>query len=153
VTPRAWRRLVTIAVGGGLAMGAALPAAAASAVEWRDPDHPESGLVTSHAGWVAVNADAAQVFASPSTDTPLLESQAPSATKSDDHTDDGSVATHTVTRGESLWAITARIRGGDDRDVAKAWPELYSLNRDIVGPDPDLLLPGQELRIPAGWSA
>lgn len=27
------------------------------------------------------------------------------------------------------------------------WQELYERNRDVVGSDPDLILPGQELRL------
>ncbi|MGH3310335.1 MAG: transglycosylase family protein [Streptomyces sp.] len=48
---------------------------------------------------------------------------------------------HRVSRGESLSGIAAEdgVRGG--------WSELYERNRDVVGSDPDLILPGQELRL------
>ena len=36
----------------------------------------------------------------------------------------------------------------DDADVAAYWPRLYALNRDLIGPYPDLLRPGQLLRLP-----
>ncbi|MFC4494226.1 transglycosylase family protein [Streptomyces ovatisporus] len=48
---------------------------------------------------------------------------------------------HRVAPGESLSGIAEKyeVRGG--------WPELYESNRDVVGSDPDLILPGQELRL------
>ncbi|WP_425600034.1 hypothetical protein [Ornithinimicrobium sufpigmenti] len=35
------------------------------------------------------------------------------------------------------------------QDIAEEWPRWYAANRELIGPDPDLILPGQELRIPA----
>lgn len=56
----------------------------------------------------------------------------------------------TVLRGDSLWAIAARELGGtaNDADIAAAWRHIYRANASVVGPDPDLLLPGQELLVP-----
>lgn len=52
-----------------------------------------------------------------------------------------------VHRGDTLWDVAARALGPDatDADVAEAWPRWYAANRDVVGDDPDLLLPGQVL--------
>jgi nucleoid-associated protein YgaU len=60
-----------------------------------------------------------------------------------------------VRRGDSLWAIAARHLGprATDGEVAAEWPRWYAANRDVVGPDPDLLLPGQVLRSPDGGAA
>jgi nucleoid-associated protein YgaU len=33
---------------------------------------------------------------------------------------------------------------------ALSWPLLHEANRDVIGEDPDLLLPGQVLTVPAG---
>jgi LysM domain-containing protein len=58
---------------------------------------------------------------------------------------------HVVVRpGDSLWSITERRLGpGATADeVARAWPVLYAANRDVVGPDPGLLEPGQRLVVP-----
>ena len=44
----------------------------------------------------------------------------------------------TVRAGDTLWSIA----GGDD------WPEWYAANRDVIGPDPDLIRPGQVLTPP-----
>jgi nucleoid-associated protein YgaU len=32
--------------------------------------------------------------------------------------------------------------------VALAWPRWYAVNADVIGQDPDLIHPGQRLRIP-----
>ena len=55
-----------------------------------------------------------------------------------------------VQRGDTLWDIAARSLGPDatDTDVAAEWPRWYAANRDLIGSDPDLLLPGQELLAP-----
>jgi nucleoid-associated protein YgaU len=65
-------------------------------------------------------------------------------------------ASRVVKPGESLWEIAAAELGataGDgaagDRAVANRWPQWYAANRAVIGPDPDLILPGQALRIPA----
>lgn len=57
-----------------------------------------------------------------------------------------------VRPGDSLWAIAARHLGPEAsaQDVAEAWPRWYAANRDLIGPDPDLILPGQRLAVPAG---
>ena len=58
---------------------------------------------------------------------------------------------HVVVRpGDSLWSITERRLGAGATagETARAWPLLYAANRDVVGPDPDLLEPGQRLVVP-----
>jgi nucleoid-associated protein YgaU len=77
----------------------------------------------------------------PSTD---LLSRAPRAAAPEDE-----VVVH---RGDSLWSIAARRLGpgASDAEVAAAWPRWYAANRAVIGPDPDLVLPGQRLRVPGG---
>ncbi|WP_377643852.1 LysM peptidoglycan-binding domain-containing protein [Oryzobacter terrae] len=60
------------------------------------------------------------------------------------------VAEVVVRRGDTLWSIAARRLGADasEAEVAAAWPRWFAANRDVVGADPDLLLPGQVLRAP-----
>lgn len=63
-----------------------------------------------------------------------------------------SLPTHVVVhRGDTLWGLAARHLGPDATlgDVAEEWPRWYAANRDTIGPDPDLILPGQELVVPA----
>lgn len=56
----------------------------------------------------------------------------------------------TVRRGDSLWSIASRHLGpgASDVQVAHEWPRWYTANRDVIGDDPDLLVPGQQLRPP-----
>ncbi|MEU2155247.1 transglycosylase family protein [Streptomyces sp. NPDC019396] len=53
----------------------------------------------------------------------------------------GQRETYTVAKGDSLSGIarTHEVRGG--------WQALYAANRAVVGDDPDLILPGQRLRM------
>ncbi|MEV2211970.1 transglycosylase family protein [Streptomyces sp. NPDC050997] len=53
----------------------------------------------------------------------------------------GTAEMYTVVRGDSLSVIAdaERVRGG--------WRGLYTANRKAIGPDPDLILPGQRLKL------
>ncbi len=62
---------------------------------------------------------------------------------------------YTVVTGDSLWRIaSAQLaqRGGSPRgeEVARFWHEIYQANRDVIGLDPALIMPGQVLTIPGG---
>jgi nucleoid-associated protein YgaU len=50
-----------------------------------------------------------------------------------------------VRPGDSLWAIATRTGTADIPAAVGAW---YRANRDVIGPDPDLIVPGQHLREP-----
>jgi nucleoid-associated protein YgaU len=60
----------------------------------------------------------------------------------------GTVVVHT---GDSLWGIAASLapRGASDATLTRAWHRLYRVNVTRIGPDPDLILPGTRLRVPA----
>jgi len=49
-----------------------------------------------------------------------------------------------VVQGDTLSAIAERYLN----DMAR-WPEIYRLNRDVIGPNPNRIRPGQELLLPA----
>lgn len=59
-----------------------------------------------------------------------------------------------VARGDCLWTIAADSLLGrlgrlpDDAEVATAVDAWWQANRDVIGPDPDVLRPGQVLRAP-----
>lgn len=55
-----------------------------------------------------------------------------------------------VRKGDSLWSIAAAQLGPDatDAQIARAWPRWYAANREAIGADPDLILPGMQLRAP-----
>jgi hypothetical protein len=55
----------------------------------------------------------------------------------------GNIKLRTVVKGDTLWDI-AQAEYND----ATRWPEIYAANTDVVGADPDLIFPGQVLRIP-----
>ena len=52
-----------------------------------------------------------------------------------------------VRPGDSLWAIAERDLppGAPERAVVSRWHAIYAANRAVIGPDPDLLEPGQRL--------
>lgn len=50
--------------------------------------------------------------------------------------------TYTVVKGDSLSKIAKHQYGN-----ASKWPTIYEANRDLIK-DPDLIYPGQSLRIP-----
>ncbi|WP_302622423.1 transglycosylase family protein [Streptomyces sp. WMMB 322] len=54
---------------------------------------------------------------------------------------DGTDGEYRVSPGDSLYTIA------DEQDVDGGWRALYERNRDVVGSDPGLILPGQELRL------
>ncbi|MFP3459395.1 hypothetical protein R5O87_00945 [Arthrobacter globiformis] len=55
-----------------------------------------------------------------------------------------------VRAGESLWTIAARELGpsASELEVAARWPLWYQANLNVIGPDPNVLLPGQLLSPP-----
>lgn len=55
-----------------------------------------------------------------------------------------------VTRGDTLWDIAASSLqpGATDAEIAVHWPRWYEANRSVIGPDPNLLRPGQILQPP-----
>ncbi len=55
----------------------------------------------------------------------------------------GSIGTYVVVEGDSLSRIAKRQYGDGNK-----WSRIYEANRDLIK-DPDLIYPGQRLRIPA----
>jgi len=55
-----------------------------------------------------------------------------------------------VRGGDTLWDIAARALGPEAAaaDIAASWPRWHAANRSTIGPDPDLIRPGQLLRPP-----
>ncbi|WP_103532098.1 transglycosylase family protein [Streptomyces sp. SM11] len=54
---------------------------------------------------------------------------------------------YTVQPGDNLWAIA------DAQELPGGWSGLYETNRDLLGSDPDLILPGQHLDLGPGQDA
>ena len=58
-----------------------------------------------------------------------------------------------VHSGDTLWGIAARhVRQPSAARVARAWPRWWAANRAVIGPDPDLIHPGERLRSPVTTS-
>ncbi|MGY2004940.1 LysM peptidoglycan-binding domain-containing protein [Blastococcus sp. SYSU DS1024] len=147
--PRSARRAASLALGVGLGLAPPLvvtaapgPPAAAAAEEV--PGRPGPGAGAAVPDWPAP--------APPAAPTPDDGARAdalpdwPPAPSADEHV---------VVRGDCLWRIAeahlARTwgRAPATAEVATAVGAWWRANADVIGPDPDLLLPGQVLRPPA----
>jgi hypothetical protein len=55
-----------------------------------------------------------------------------------------------VRRGDTLWALAEHDlpAPATARQVTARWHAVYRRNRGVIGPDPDLILPGQVLSLP-----
>lgn len=64
---------------------------------------------------------------------------------------DSGESTVTVLKGDSLWSISAAHLGpyATDVEIAAEWPRWYAANKQTIGPNPNHLIPGQVLTIPA----
>jgi nucleoid-associated protein YgaU len=60
-----------------------------------------------------------------------------------------------VLRGDTLWAIAARHLGpaASAADIEVEWRRWLAANRDVIGDDADLILPGQVLSPPPSRGA
>lgn len=190
VTPRAWRSLVSAAVGAGIAVGITAPSLAAEDADvhlgWVapaadvvaepvaaggfapeltlsvegldagagvvDPGAPVvagGGAPLSLNGYGDIASDPAPAAASDpasASDRTLASDTAPSAPSGAA----ASEGTYVVERGDSLWRITKGLLGPDatDAEIAQAWPELYEVNRSVIGSNPSLIYAGQVLQLP-----
>jgi nucleoid-associated protein YgaU len=54
-----------------------------------------------------------------------------------------------VRTGDTLWALAQRRlpHSATDRQVTEGWHSIYRRNRGVIGPDPDLIRPGQVLKL------
>ena len=155
VTPAAWRRVVTLATTGTLSLGLALPATAIT---------DTTTLDNTDAGWVTTPAAATVEVESrppePTTEATVAVTEVTSASNLSSETT-GSAGAQAdaqivVSPGDTLWDITATqldIPLDEHARIASAWPALYDENRDTIGEDPGLIVPGQNLTAPAGWAS
>ena len=55
--------------------------------------------------------------------------------------------------GDTLWDLAAADAGAGPAPAlvpGASWPAIYALNRDVIGPDPGVISPGQRLVLPSG---
>ncbi|MGV9576936.1 transglycosylase family protein [Streptomyces sp. NPDC003509] len=69
------------------------------------------------------------------------------ASRGDSEARQGAAEAYTVREGDNLWAIA------DAQELPGGWTALYEANKDELGSDPDLILPGQSLNLGAGTDA
>ena len=55
------------------------------------------------------------------------------------------IAEHTVESGETLSGIALEYYGSASKEV---WMVIYEANKSVIGDDPNLIKPGQVLKIP-----
>lgn len=120
LSPPLARRAVATLLGATLAAGAAAPVAAA---EGQPAPRPGVAAGPGLAAWSA--------------DRPAASAGVPGREV-------------VVRAGDTLWDLAARALGPDAEpaQVDRAWRRWYAANRAVIGPDPDLLHPGQRLRAP-----
>jgi len=60
---------------------------------------------------------------------------------------DSTLDEHVVRRGDTLWDIAAAHLGAGAAPsaIAEEWPRWYAANRQVIGPDPAHIVPGQRL--------
>jgi cell envelope opacity-associated protein A len=126
------------------------PDAEAAPVELREPADALVDVValgTPRAS-AAPAVDAAQ--AAPANAAPTADPGAPAAVAPAVATTDVARAasgdrprTYRVRAGETLSLVARRTMGDGN-----AWPRIYELNRSIIGPNPEAIAEGMELRIP-----
>jgi hypothetical protein len=175
--PEGARRAAALALGVGLATGAPLLAACTPAAATADAppaatataddavsDWPRSGAAPVP-DWPRAPATA-QPSSPPAPTAPPSPTAAPapapvpapahpSPAQADPDWSLPDPGDRVVLRGECLWDIAASDlhdrtgREPTDRETATAVRAWWQRNADVIGPDPDLLLPGQVLRPPA----
>lgn len=159
VAPAALRRLVATALGVSVVAGtlAATPASAApgpvSPAAAVSPAAPDLDWASERPAldWPAPPGPAA-----PALDWP---DDPPAAPVLGAPTSSGQAADAVVVQpGDSLWGLAEQRlaehgEAPSDASVAAAWPAWWSANRDVIGDDPDLLLPGTTLQPPADAAA
>lgn len=66
--------------------------------------------------------------------------------------DDPPAPVYLVQPGDTLWSVAAQALGeqADPAEIADWWPRWYRTNIDVIGDNPDLIHPGQELSHPEG---
>ena len=133
--PAAWRRVVLAACGMAAVSGLAVPAHAV-------PIHIHEEKDSRTHGAALLNG------------LPLPER--PTGTAATSHRSTlpadrpGSPAVFVVRTGDNLWSLAAASLspGASAAEITRRWKQIYTANRDEIGPDPALIRPAQRLAVP-----
>lgn len=92
--------------------------------------------------------------ASPTGASPNNAHPTDAASGSDQKTESATTANSVVVApGDSLWSITAQLNPtATTAQLSELWPQLYESNKQAIGSNPNLIIPGIELFIPASLS-
>jgi hypothetical protein len=135
--PAGARRAAAVALGVGLGIVPPVLGAPAGIVAHAAAEDAASGIPA---------ADAVP-------DWPVISPPATAASEVPDWPRAPVAGEHVVLRGDCLWEIAERRLAHDGpyttAEVATAVHAWWQANADVIGPDPDRLLPGQVLRPPA----
>lgn len=131
LVPATLRQAAAVVLGVSIATGGATAAGAAPA--------PGPGAVAVSAGGPGIGVDWPTVPGRSISAPAAPAGRAGSATQA-----------VVVAPGQCLWDIAADRLGRDatDAQVAAEWQRWYATNRAVIGPDPDLIRPGQRLIAP-----
>ena len=134
LAPSGLRRCVEVAVGATAAAVCLAPAAA-----YAGPPSPPPGVTASPLDWPGLSPAPTAPVRTAAPAAPSAPA-APTAAADDERT-------LVVRPGDSLWSLTARELGphATPARVAATWPRLYAANRRVIGPDANLIHPGQRL--------
>lgn len=124
----ATRRLVLLACGAAVVAGTAVPA------------HADGGRGDAEH---LVGLSLPERAVAPASRSPEPRARAATGARRDS----GAGERYVVRPGDSLWSI-AQAHPTDGDDVELRWRAIWAANRDVVGADPDLIHPGQALRLP-----
>lgn len=72
-----------------------------------------------------------------------VEESEPEDTQADAEEEQQELREYTLRRGDSLSSVAARKLGNGAR-----WTEIYELNRDVIGPNPDGIRDGMVIKLP-----
>lgn len=167
LTPAVLRRVVAAGVGVGLGLvGTTTATAVESDLGWTPTaaTSPATSVTTGPATAiarttpVALSAHATPVLVTEQTTptaTAEVRADAAAALPVATSTPPPPATTVVVQPGDTLWGLAADALGGtpSDAEVAAAWPRWHEANRDVVGADPDVLLPGQVLTVPSAGAS
>ncbi|MGG5171207.1 LysM peptidoglycan-binding domain-containing protein [Pseudarthrobacter sp. J1738] len=144
------------------ATATAIPSSTTATPPSAAPAHPPLSAATSQAvsgstpirgAWTPSAPAANAGVLAPPQKREVAESASPTSSASAASNAKGGRRAGTVAAvaGDSLWSLAARHlpAGASDAEIAAEWPRWFQLNREVVGEDPNLLLPGTVLWIPA----
>lgn len=112
------------------------------------PTSPSDDSPPRDPGWPtdAPAAGDSPVATPPSEDSPRTPPDGDDDADESSDSDTRAPEVHVVSDGESLWSI-AQDRAAPYEDTDELVAEIYADNRDRIGPNPNLIMPGQRLEI------